>query len=326
MRALLASWIFLLVAPLSAALAQSEFQSQPHHAGIARIEVPADIPFEALIWYPTDVVGGSWQAGPFPIPATHNAAVADGKFPVVLLSHGGGLGGGSPLVLRELSAYLARQGYVVVAPFHGKTGLSGRPAQIKLAFDAVLADPRFESHLDPARLGMLGFSLGGAVTLELAGAIPNWAHFASFCATHSDDVMSCGHAPDQSSTSPAPRHPSSSATVPLRLPLKAIVLLDPLAALFQHEDLQAVTMPVLLFRPEQSKLSGDGNAIGLAAALPRAPQYQTLPGGHFVFVDVCPPVLQSEAAEICSDPPGIDRAHVHAGIESMLAAFFGKHL
>src|SRR5450830_1419642 len=61
MRALLASCIFLLVAPLSGAFAQSQFQSQPHHAGIARIEVPADIPFEALIWYPTDVVGGSWQ-------------------------------------------------------------------------------------------------------------------------------------------------------------------------------------------------------------------------------------------------------------------------
>ena len=322
MRVLFAVFTFLLVVALSTAFAQS----QPHRAGIARIEVPTVIPFEALIWYPTDVADGSWQAGPFPIPATHNAAVADGKFPVVLLSHGGGLGGGSPLVLREISAYLARQGYVVVAPFHGKTGLSGRPMQIKLAFDAVLADPRFKLHIDPARLGMLGFSLGGTVTLELAGAVPNWAHFESFCAAHPDDVMSCGHAPDQSNASPESRRPLPSGTAPLRLPLRAIALLDPLAALFQSEDLQAVTMPVLLFRPEQSKLSGDGNAIGLIGALPNTPQYKTLSGGHFIFVDVCPPFLQSEASEICSDQAGVYRAAVHSDIESMLAEFFSKHL
>lgn len=322
MRVLLAMFTFLLVAASSAAFAQS----QPHQAGIARIEVAADIPFEALIWYPADVADGSWQVGPFPIPATHNAAVADGKFPVILLSHGGGRGGGSPLLLREFSAYLARQGYFVVAPFHGKTALGGRPTQIKLAFDAVLADARFKLHIDPERLGMLGFSLGGAVTLELAGAIPDWAHFESFCMTHPDDVMSCGDAPEQSNAGPASRKASPTETVPLRLPLKAIALLDPLAALFQGTGLQAVTMPVLLFHPEQSKLSADGNAMALAEALPHPPTYKTLPGGHFVLVDMCPPVLQSTASEICSDPPGVDRAAVHAGIESALAEFFRKHL
>ncbi|MBF9265531.1 alpha/beta hydrolase family protein [Paracidovorax cattleyae] len=308
--------------------ANANGQPQPHHAGIARIEVSADIPFEALVWYPTDAAERSWQIGPFPIPATRNAGVADGKFPVVLLSHGGGPGGGTPLVLRQVSAHLARQGYVVIAPFHGKTGLRGRPMQVKLALDAVLADPRFNPHVDPARLGMLGFSLGGAVTLELAGAVPNQAHFDAYCAAHPNDVMSCVDAPDKGDASAAPKHPSASGEVPPspQLPLKAIALLDPLAALYPSSGLQTVTMPVLLFRPQQSQLSGDGNAAGLAAALPHAPQYQTLPGGHFVLIDICPPVLQAEAAEVCTDPQGVDRAAVHAAIESTIAAFFGKHL
>ena len=53
--------------------------------------------------------------------------------------------------------------------------------------------------------------------------------------------------------------------------LSAIVLLDPLAALFDAEGLADVRMPVLLFRPEHGDvLREQGNADALAAALPDA--------------------------------------------------------
>jgi predicted dienelactone hydrolase len=329
MRTLLVALTFLLFGQIPAACAQNV--AQPYHAGISRIEVPAEVPFTALIWYPTDAGEGSWQVGVRALPATHDAALADGKFPVVLLAHGGGSSGGSPLVLSELSAFLARSGYVVVAPFQGafkgKSGLLFRPLQVKFALDAMLADPRFRQHADPARLGMLGFSLGGAVTLELAGAIPDWGHFEAYCGAHPDDVMSCGDRPDKISSQPIPRAPSSAEVpTPPHLPLKAIVLFDPLAAPFQSAGLLAVSMPVLLFRPEQSKLSGAVNTIGLATALPHPPKYQTLPGGHFVIVDICSPAVQAEAPEICSDPPGVDRAAVHTEIETKILKFFRENL
>ncbi|MDM0059040.1 hypothetical protein [Variovorax fucosicus] len=87
-----------------------------------------------------------------------------------------------------------------------------------------------------------------------------------------------------------------------------------------------MTMPVLLFRPEQSQLSGEGNVIGLAAALPRPPQYQVLPGGHFVFVDTCLPVQDAAAPEWCRDPIGVDHEAVHASVQSMIAKFFAENL
>jgi pimeloyl-ACP methyl ester carboxylesterase len=141
--------------------------------------------------------------------------------------------------------------------------------------------------------------------------------------------MSCHHAPDGGGgTGPASRQKPSSenASPPSRLPLKAIVLLDPFAVPFQRDELAAVTIPVLLFRPDQSVLPGEGNAFGLAAALPHPPQYQTVPGGHFIFVDVCAPFLQSSAPEACQDPPGVDRAALHVGIEAQIAQFFHDNL
>ena len=293
-------------------------------AGVARPSAAGEAAFEMLVWYPTEAEEVPWQAGPFPMPATRDAAVAPGRFPVLLLSHGGGRGGGTPLILREISVALARRGYLVIAPFHGRPGLAGRPLQMRRALESVRADPRFAAHLDTARLGMLGFSLGTAVTLQLAGAVPNPAHLLAYCAAHPRDTMSCRQVRDGNSTAPPPALAEPGAAPPL--PLKALVLMDPFAVLFQRPELVRVSMPVLILRPEASELPGEANASGLAAALPQAPQVQTIPGGHFVFADICPAVLRAGSPELCEDPPGVDRAAVHAALQARIIAFLGEQL
>ena len=294
-------------------------EDAPFYAGVERLAVAADVPFDTLVWYPTETTESPSQVGSFLLPAGPGAKLAAGRFPIVLLSHGGGQRGGNPLILSGLSAALARQGFVVVAPFHGTAALALRPLEIRLALDAVLDDPRFGPHVDPNRLGMLGFSLGGAVTLELAGAVPDWDHFAAYCADHPDDAMSCDHAPG------GPRR-TGRPIAPSPLPLKAIVLLDPFAAPFQRAGLTGVTLAVLLFRPDRSALPAEGNAQALAAALPHPPRYETVAGGHFVFTDVCAPVLLAAEPELCRDPPDVDRATVHPGVEAKIAAFFRDSL
>lgn len=315
--------LFLFLGPIVAARGEDGvFQ-----AGIMRLTVASETPFDVLAWYPTQVEEVPWQAGPFTVPATRNAPVAQGAFPVLLLSHGGGLGGGTPLLLRELASSLARRGFVVVAPFHGKTGLQGRLPQIIAALATVRGDPRLGPHADAARLGMLGFSLGTAVTLELAGALPNPDHLVTYCAVHSDDAMSCDHAPDDGNR-PVAHQPATVRAIPppASLPLRAIALLDPFAVLFQRPELTAVTMPVLILRPDHSELPGEANALGLAAALPRPPEFHVLPGSHFVFADQCPDSLRPTAPQVCQDRPGVDRAAVHRTVEADVATFFHKHL
>jgi hypothetical protein len=82
----------------------------------------------------------------------------------------------------------------------------------------------------------------------------------------------------------------------------------------------------LIFRPDQSALPGEANAIGLAAALPRGPQYQALPDGHFIFADVGEPFLLSLAPEACKDPPSVRRAAIHVDIETRIAASKAHHM
>jgi hypothetical protein len=216
--------------------------------------------------------------------------------------------------------------FVVIAPFHGTSRLLQRPFQIREAVDEVTADPRFKPHVDATRLGMIGFSFGTAVTLMLAGATPDFAHLDACCDAHPTDVMSCDHAPGGGGRRTSAPPAGAKMPLPPPLPLKAIVLLDPFGALFSCDHLTSVTMPVLQFRPDHSQLPGEENSAGLAASLPRHSQLQIVPGTHFIFVDVCSPRMQTAASEACQDPPGVDRAAIHAIVERQIVWFLVHNL
>ena len=110
------------------------------------------------------------------------------------------------------------------------------------------------------------------------------------------------------------------------LPVKALVLFEPYGAPFDQEALTSLTMPVLLYRAEHSELGAEGNIFALAAALPRPPRQETVPGGHFIFIDPCPPALVKEVPAACKDATGVDRAAIHRRIEVEVADFLRNNL
>ncbi|MBR0646289.1 alpha/beta hydrolase family protein [Plastoroseomonas hellenica] len=317
MRSVFAALLLVIGLAASAGAEPPRFR-----AGVVRIALP-DPPLAVLVWYPSEAAEQPWQAGPWPVAATQGAPVAAGqRFPVVLFSHGGGPGGGNPLLHRDLGAHFARSGFIVVMPAHGNEPprLVLRPQQLRRALAATLADPRFAAAADPARLGMIGFSLGGATALIAAGAVPDYPRYAAYCREHPGDVGACDGG-SGGTGAPAPSAAEASA-----LPVRALVLLDPLAALFGAPGLAGLTMPVLLYRPAHSGvLRPEGNALALAAALPRPPEQMTVPGNHWIFVDPCPPVLQAEAV-VCRDAAGVDRAAIHRAMEVRITAFLRDNL
>ena len=256
--------------------------------------------------------------------ASRDAPVAAGaRFPVVLFSHGGS-GPGTPLVHGDLLLHLAREGFIVIAPFHPGTAqpFVDRPRQIHKALDSVLADPRFSKHADPDRIGMVGFSFGGAVTLIVAGANIDLAHLSAYCHDHADDSRACdGIATDGSWAKVPPSRKSDDA-----LPLKALVLLEPYGAPFEQKGLGSLDLPILIYSASQSDLRAEGNALAVAKALPRPPQQAAVPGSHFVFVDPCSPILAARAPEMCSDPPGTDRAAIHQRFRREISDFLRANL
>jgi predicted dienelactone hydrolase len=311
----------LAVAGISTALADSP----PFRAGVTRITVQDTTPFDALIAYPTEAAEVSVDEGPIALLASRDAPVAAGaRFPVVLFSHGGGRRPGTPLVHRDLLLHLAREGFIVIAPFHPGTErpFVDRPRQIHKALDSVLADPRFSEHADPDRIGMMGFSFGGAVTLIVAGANIDLAHLSAYCHDHADDTRACdGIATDGSWAKVPPSRKSDDA-----LPLKALVLLEPYGAPFERKGLGSLDLPMLIYSASQSDLRAEGNALALAQALPRPPQQVAVPGSHFVFVDPCSPILATRAPEICSDPPGTDRAAIHQRFRREISDFLRANM
>lgn len=324
MRSLWLAAIIVLVG-----LTCASAQAQTYRVGMARIAVQDTEPFEAIVWYP--VTRGS-AAGP-------NAEIADGaRFPVVLLSHGRK---GSPFGHRELAARLAQDGLIVVAPTHvGDSSspsrprsqlqiLIDRPRQVHKALDAFLADARFTSHADPSRMGMIGYSAGGYTTLVLAGTKPNFEHALTYCRDHADDRGSCGvPRTNGGHRQEAVLSGDDAYWQAMREPrLKAIVLMDPLAILFDRAALQSVRLSALLIRPQHDDyLRAAGNAQAVVEGLGRPPQQLLVPGSHFVLLDPCPSALAAQLAILCVDAPGVDRVAIHRQIEAAISDFLRKSL
>jgi predicted dienelactone hydrolase len=162
-----------------------------------------NFPFVVIVCYPT--TADNPRAG-YTLPngvvvphmqlGTDAPLLADptAHFPVLLFSHGLA---GSPLDDEYLLAISvpASYGYVVVAPFHGDERFSPlqitdladvvyllenlsnvvalqalRPPALSATLDLLLASPQWVDHVDPARIGGFGASLGGESLMLMAGA------------------------------------------------------------------------------------------------------------------------------------------------------------
>ena len=167
-----------------------------------------------------------------------------GVFPFLLLSHGH-LGG--PLSHREFAASLARQGYIVIAPTHSGDAaghpvagqahvLANRPQQAIAALDAFFKDARFINHADRERIGMIGYSAGGYTALVLAGARPDFPLVATYCQAHGhSDIGSCG--PTEAPWTNLSQTLADWSPPANPYPIRALVLLDPLATMFDAAGL-----------------------------------------------------------------------------------------
>ena len=81
------------------------------HVGYRSVELTVDDRrFPLAVLYPTDAPEETQRIGPYSIEAARDAAPKDGRFPLVMISHGRG---GTPWVYRTLATHLARGGFIV---------------------------------------------------------------------------------------------------------------------------------------------------------------------------------------------------------------------
>jgi predicted dienelactone hydrolase len=264
------------------------------------------------------------------VPVIKDAAIAQGKHPLVLLSHGMG---GHVRSLGWLSTVLAERGAIVVAVNHPNStygdfdlgqGLQHwtRVQDLELALDTVLADPQMGALIDRDRIMAAGFSYGGWTALSLAGLHGNHAGYVAHCAhysaasSHCDDLMR-GDIDLQNADVARWNADYRDARITAAFSIEPGLIwgMTPADATGITADVTLVSLGI----GESRLLATDFDLAGLPAVLPQAQIIRIVSGTHFSVLPLCKPqgeaILEDEKDDpVCTDPEGTDRAALHQQI------------
>jgi predicted dienelactone hydrolase len=262
--------------------------------------------FPALVLYPTDVPSVPTAFGPYTFDVSPEAPVTEGRFPLVVVSHGNG---GSHLVYRTIVTHLAKNGYVVAMLEHpgnnrNDNSLEGtyenlvrRPRHVRLTIDAVSQE--LGAHVQPDNVAVMGHSMGGYAALAVAGGIP-WSKNG-----------------ERVEVTPDPR-------------VRALVLLAPGTAFFYPEDsLRDVTVPILLLTAEHDPVTPRWQAELLLDRVPDRDQVtwkESENAGHFSFLSPFPPHMRNPGFLPSTDPAGFDREKLHERLPGEILDFLDRTL
>ncbi len=296
-------------------------------AGLWLLDLPSqnDLPsMKAAIWSPCAAEPAQTRVGPFVLSVTRDCPIPEGRYPLVVMSHGFA---GTYFSHRDTAAALADSGFIVAAINHpGDSALDmkrageisalvDRPADIVRLLDHVLNNWTAKNAIDAERIGVFGFSRGAYAALVLAGGVPDFRD------------MPCQDVQAAICTQMLAKTLAPEWLVHDRR-VKSVVLADPPNAFPAARDLENIKLPIQLWR---SQRGGDGvlpeNVARLAQNLPTAPDFRSVEGaGHFSFITPCPAEMAKALPQICGDMPGFDREGFHHGFNADVAAFFKTSL
>jgi len=256
-----------------------------------------------------------------------NGAVAGHDLPLIVISHGDG---GMMSSHSDTALALASAGFVVAAVTH--TGdnaqdqsyvgtprwLVDRPRHIHLVLDYMLDGWFAHRQVDPARVGMFGFSAGGFTALVSIGGVPDLAQIGTHCKAHPEFACTLWK------QMPTELIPDSKWIHDARI--KAAVIAAPgFGFAFEPDGLSNVKASVQLWNGTDDKIVPYAtNEAVIRKLLPTPVDYHAVPGaGHFSFLAPCPSWLP---LPFCKDANGFDRVAFHRDFNRAVVAFFQAKL
>ena len=300
-------------------------------------------PIEASLWYPAAAPTATITIGDNPVfygqSAYNNAALAQGKHPLVLISHGSG---GHMAGLAWLANGLAQSGAIVMLINHQGTTTGDSSARsmiffdqrvndVRAALDHVLKDPKLAPSIDEQRISLLGFSLGGTTALKVAGVRFDRKAYRDYCERLPQEPDCAFLAKEQVDLGQLPESWEQDLS-DVRFS-KIIAIESGMSYAAIPESLANIKIPMLLINlgtAEQRWKATDMSESGsnLVKHLPQADYAVFSPADHFTFLAECKAIgaeiLREEQDDpVCTDPIGTNRKHIHQQIINKVSQFLG---
>lgn len=314
-------------------LARAEFETL--HPGVKTLGIwlpESNVRLNINVWYPSVRKPSVVNYNPWKIFASRNGKEAVGRFPLLLLSHDSPAGRFSH---HTLAAFLARSGFVVVAPTHHGDNtndmqnlftlrqLTQRVIQMKATLETVLHHPETMALIDPERIGIVGFGTGATTALLMGGALPVKDGWNAYCAKVGTGDAYC-------STWAASRMNALVDALPLKASLadqriKAVAAIAPAyGMLFTTDSLKYFYPRLLLVSAGKDTINrAPWHADALRSLFNTAPQFYTLKNADAAsLMAPCPPAFQRDLPELCNSVSAEERTNIHNELETLLSRFF----
>jgi predicted dienelactone hydrolase len=305
--------------------------------GMRRVEIAATgrPSFHAYVWYPTS--GGTAQTIRATPALPGYQAVPDGVVavkspaPLVIVLHGSG-GGGQGVAWIALD--LVAQGAIAVAADHPASTYGGderrildiweQPDDVRAMIDQ-LTSSEWSRYIDPGRIAVAGFSLGGLSAMLLAGARLELQKAQGFCKTHHDGACE-GLVPHFASFD-GPYFEHANADHADHRIRAAVAIAPGFTDAMTPASLHDLAPTLLIAAEHDQQLSTEARVRPMLQHLRAPSEYREIAAAqHYSFLPVCSPnavelLAPTHEEFLCEERFGRTREQIHAEALDAIATF-----
>lgn len=294
------------------------------------------------VWYPSVRPEQSAFLEPYTISAAREGKPEEGKFPVILISHATAESG---LSHHTTEQYLARKGFIVVAPTHPgdnifdtsrlltERQIIDRPRHLVMALDAMLAHPEIGPLADQTKIGMIGYGVGATAALLLTGAQPNTIGLRNYCTAAQENDPYCSLWA-QKRLAPMLVNPKGVMSPPAGTTwydkrIRSIALIAPAyGMLFDASSFANFKTSAMLLEAENDVMNVPAfHAQHLRSLLSDKTPYFILVGAtNYTLHSPCNERMSANFPTICKDPQGTDRKSILTTLNDILLRFFTSRM
>jgi predicted dienelactone hydrolase len=288
------------------------------------------------VWYPSAQPPRVLNYAPWEITAALGGKPAEGRFPLLLLSHDSG---GTRFSYHDTAARLASRGFVVAAVTHPAdcmynmdslftlAQLRSRALELSATLDLLLESPQAAQGIDRNRIGLIGFGAGAAAALLLGGALPDCAGWPDYCGRAGSGNSYCSPWAKERISRMCAELPLTASLADPRI--KAVAAVAPgYGMLFGQNSFRHFYPPLFLIGAENDRIHPPAlHADALDSLLNGRARHVTLKEADAASLAApCPESLEDELPELCRSVSSAGRKTIHQQLQGLLSDFFLHYL